>query len=249
MEPTVSLRAGERLDELKREGRVIIQNPAYFAFSVDAVLLADFAHVPRRETAKILDLCSGNGVIPLLLSYKTKGQIDAVELQAELVEMAQRSVQLNGLTEQIRIWQQDVVTLAAPNQLYDVVTCNPPYFSVENKQAQHHLTPHAIARHEVHLKLAQWVQQARRQLKDRGKLYCVYRPERLDDLMEALLQAGFGIHRMRFAYGKADQPAKVVLVEAISHGGRQGVKIEPPIIMYDEHNHYTPEMQAIYFGV
>ena len=248
MTTPIELQAGERLDRLVREQLDIIQNPAYFAFSVDAILLAYFARVPRRQTARILDLCSGNGVIPLLLSHKTQATIKGVELQAPLVEMAQRSVALNQLDQQITIEQADVVTLAAPDVLYDVVTCNPPYFSVENKQSQHRLTPHAIARHEVHLRLDQWIAQARRQLKDRGKLFCVYRPDRLDDLMEGLLQAGFGIHRIQFAYGKADQPAKVVLVEAICQGGRQGVKIEPPIIIYGADNQYTAEMRAIYYG-
>ncbi|WP_314693961.1 methyltransferase domain-containing protein, partial [uncultured Abiotrophia sp.] len=139
------LKPGERLDYLAREKLSIIQNPDYFAFSVDAILLAHFAKVPRRQTARILDLCSGTGVIPFLLSAKTAGHIDAIELQEALVDMAQRSCQLNNLTDRLTFRQGDVKTMEAARPLYDVVTCNPPYFSVTNKQTQHHLTSHAIA--------------------------------------------------------------------------------------------------------
>lgn len=245
---TALLKAGERLDYLARQDLKIIQNPDYFAFSVDAVLLAHFARVPRRQTARILDLCSGTGVIPFLLSTKTQGQIDGVELQEALVDMAQRSCQLNHLTDRLTFRQGDVKDLEVARPLYDVVTCNPPYFSVTNKQTQHRLTSHAIARHEVYLTLEQWVQQAKRQLKTRGKLFCVYRPDRLDDLMETLLAAGFSVHRLQFAYGKADQVAKIVLIEAIYAGGRQGVKVEPPVIIYGPDHQYTEQMQAIYHG-
>lgn len=244
----VTLREGERLDIFVREKLHIIQSSHYFAYSVDAVLLAEFARVPRRASARIIDFCSGNGAVALLLSAKTQAVIDTVELQAPLVEMAQRSVALNGLSEQIVVRQADLNELSRPDQLYDVVTCNPPYFSLDKQQTQHHLTSHAIARHEICLTLAQWVKKAALFLKEKGKLYCVYRPDRLDDLMEMLLSQGFGVHRIQFAYAKANQTAKVVLVEAIYQGGRAGVKIEPPIIIYNDDNTYTEQMRAIYYG-
>lgn len=240
--------ADERVDAFIRENLQIIQSPHYFSFSADAILLAEFAHVPRRATARIMDFCSGNGVIPILLSKRTQANIDAVEYQTPLVDMAQRSARLNGLEARLNFMQADLNELSRPAHLYDLITCNPPYFSVENKQSQHHLTSHAIARHEIYLTLEQWVQKARLFLKDKGKLCCVYRPDRLDDLMETLLRHGFSIHRMRFAHPKAHLPAKVVLVEAIYRGGRQGVIIEPPIIIYETDNTYTAEMQAIYYG-
>lgn len=242
------LKPGERIDRLIREQLSIIQHPDYFSFSVDALLLAEFAKVPKREQARILDMCSGTGVIPLLLSDKTKAHITSVELQEALVDMAQRSVLLNQLSNQITVLQGDVREMTAPSRLYDAITCNPPYFSVDNKQTQHHLTSHALARHEIELTLEDWVKQARRQLKDRGKLFCVYRPDRLDDLLECLLKYQFSIHRLQFAYAKAGQRAKIVLVEAIFQGGRQGVVIEPPIIIYTEDHQYTQQMQEIYYG-
>lgn len=242
------LKPGERIDQLIREQLSIIQHPDYFSFSVDAILLAEFARVPRKETARILDMCAGTGVIPLLLSHKTKAHITSIELQEPLVDMAQRSVQLNQLSDRITVLQGDVRTMASPKRLYDVVTCNPPYFSVDNKRAQHHLSSHALARHEIALNLQEWVQQARKQIKDRGKLFCVYRPDRLDDLMECLLQHQFAVQRIQFAYAKAGQKAKIVLVEAIFQGGRQGVIVEPPIVIYTDDQQYTQQMQEIYYG-
>lgn len=245
---TQLVRQGERVDTFIRENLQIIQSPHYFAFSVDAILLADFACVPRRATGRIVDFCTGSGAIPLLLSQRTKATIEGIEVQPDLVDMAQRSVALNQLEHRIKIIEANLNDMPRPKHLYDVVTCNPPYFSVENKQIQHHLTSHAIARHEVLLTLEQWVGKAQIYLKDKGKLFCVYRPDRLDDLMETLLRYHFSVHRIRFAHPKANHAAKVVLVEAIYRGGRQGVKIEPPIIIYSDDNTYTAEMQAIYYG-
>lgn len=242
------LKEFERVDEFMRENIRIIQSPNFFAFSVDAVLLAEFARVPRRSNARIVDFCSGNGVVALLLTHKTKANVLGIELQEALVDMARRSANLNALQERVTFVQADLRMVSRPERLCDVVTCNPPYFSVANKQEQHHLTSHAIARHEVYLTLEDWVKKAQLFLKDKGKLYCVYRPDRLDDLMEVLLKYGFSIHRMQFAHSKMNRPAKVVLVEAIYRGGRQGVKIEPPIIIYNDDNTYTEQMTAIYYG-
>lgn len=239
---------GERVDYFMREKLDIIQSDQYFTYSVDALLLADFVPVPRNPRVRMIDFCSGNGVIPLLLSQRTQAPIVAVEIQEALVDMARRSVALNHLTDQINIIHSDLNELKKPEKLFDIITCNPPYFVVENQHSQHRLTSHAIARHELYLTMDQWVQKASIFLKERGKLFFVHRPDRLDDIYETLLRHHFSVHRMRFIYPKAGQNAKSVLVEAIYRGGRQGVKIEPPLVVHTDENQYTPEMQAIYFG-
>lgn len=244
----VELKEHERLDYFVREQLSIIQSSQYFAYSVDAILLANFVRVSKKSNVKLIDFCSGNGVLPLLLSTKTSGKIEGVEIQAPLVDMANRSIQLNQLQDRITMHHANLNDFQRTHKLYDVITCNPPYFSMKSNYEMHHLTSHAIARHEVHLTLSEWVTKARSFLRDKGKLYCVYRPERLDDLVEALLSVGFSMNRMQFAHGKADSPAKIVLIEAIANGGRQGVVIEPPIIIYNDQNVYTPQMRQIYYG-
>lgn len=239
---------GERVDYFIREQLDIIQSDQFFTFSVDAILLANFASVQRNPKTRLMDFCSGNGVIPLLLSQRTQGTIKAVEIQPELVDMARRSVTMNGLDEQIEIIETDLNELSKPKQLFDMITCNPPFFVVESHKDQHKLTSHRIARHELYVTMDQWIHKASVLLREKGKLVFVHRPERLDDIFETLLRHQFSVHRIKFVHPKAGHNAKSVLVEAIYRGGRQGVKIEPALVVHTEENQYTPEMQAIYFG-
>lgn len=238
----------ERIDRLIRENRAIIQSKHYFSFSVDAVLLANFIKLPKKRPFKYMDFCTGNGVVPIALSARTSQMLQGVEIQEELVEMARRSIQLNQLEQQIEIIHEDINQLGRPNQLYDIISCNPPYFLKENSKEIHHLTSHQLARHEVALTLDQWVKKASIMLKDKGRLFIVHRPERLDDLTETLLKHQFSLHRLQFAYPKAEANANIVLIEAIFRGGRQGVKIEPPIVIHNADNSYTSQMEEIYFG-
>ncbi|MCR8969935.1 tRNA1(Val) (adenine(37)-N6)-methyltransferase [Facklamia sp. 7083-14-GEN3] len=240
---------GERLDFLIRENRYLIQNPNYFPFSVDAILLANFIQFNQRASSlRIMDFCTGGGIIPLLLSHRTASKIQAIELQADIADMAKRSVRLNGLEEQIDIMQGDLRQLKARNQRLDIISCNPPYFSL-NEAAKLHSNPyHAIARHEIHLTLDEWVSKASQLLKQKGRLFIVYRPNRLDDLMMSLLNHHFAIKRLCFVHPKQGENANSVLVEAIARGGRQGVRVEPAIIVHQEDGSYTPMMQEIYYG-
>lgn len=248
MNQVVTLYEHERVDQLFRENRKIIQSKQYFSFSLDAVLLADFVDLPHSRPFNYLDFCSGNGIIPILLSARTQQILRGIEIQPELVDMAQRSVQLNHLEQQVIFEQGDINALKGPYQHYDIITCNPPYFLVENSKEIHHLTSHQIARHEVKLSMAQWITKASKLLKDKGKLYIVHRPERLDDLMENLLAASFSIKRIKFAHAKVNANATVVLIEAVNRGGRRGIKIEPPIFVHQADGTYSEQMREIYFG-
>lgn len=242
------VKEGERLDFLLRERRYVIQSPEFFSFSVDAVLLADFVRFPKRKQLKIIDFCSGVGIIPLLLSYQTSASIVGMELQADLVDMAQRSVQLNQLEDQITILEQDIRALQRSQDLVDVITCNPPYFTLDESHQIKDKTSLALARHELCLTLEDWVSKANLLLKDRGRLFIVFRPNRLDDLMEILLRYQFTINRMKFIYPKAGQEANGVLVEAILRGGRRGVRVEPGVVVHKANHDYTDQMKEIYYG-
>lgn len=242
------LKADERIDYFKREGLGIIQSPHFFNLSVDAILLADFIKLPKPPF-NYIDFCSGNGVIPLLLAHRTNQPLTGIEIQAPLVDMARRSAQMNRFDQQLKFIEADLRIYTDSNHtLYDIISCNPPYFLVENSKDTHHYSTHAIARHELTLTMEDWVKKARQMLKTKGKLFIVHRPDRLDDLMEHLLANHFSIHRLRFIYPKLNRLANGVLIEAIYQGGRQGVKIEPPIVVHKENGEYTEEMMAIYYG-
>lgn len=245
---TFHLKPGERIDQFTQAGVQLIQNPAFFTMSFDAIALANFIRFPKRA-CRYVDFCSGNGVIPLLLSQQTTQPLLGIEIQEPLVDMARRSARLNGVADQVEFIHQDINDYRRQDdQLFDLISCNPPYFLVEDSKELHRLTSHAIARHEIHLTMDQWIGKAKSLLKTKGKLVFVHRPDRLDDIFATLSCYQFGINRMRFIYPKAGELANGVLIEAIAQGGRHGVKVEPPLIVHEADNSYTDEVMAMYHG-
>ncbi|WP_444980862.1 tRNA1(Val) (adenine(37)-N6)-methyltransferase [Paenibacillus xylaniclasticus] len=224
----------------------IIQSREVFSFSMDAVLLARFASVPPR--GRIVDLCTGNGVIPLLLTTRTNAAIDAVELQPRLADMARRSVSLNKLDGQIRVIEADLRTYPkeAGNGIYDAVTVNPPYMpaSTGDKNENEH---YAIARHEIHCTLDNVVEACSRLVRTGGKVSMVHRPNRLIDILEAFRRWRLEPKRIRFVHPYEEAEANMLLIEAI-RDGKPSVKILPPLIVYTKEREYTEELKQIYYG-
>lgn len=244
----VQLKDDERLDYLLAEDLRIIQSPSVFAFSLDAVLLARFVYVPIQK-GNLIDLCSGNGVIPLFLSTRTKGNITGVEIQERLYDMALRSIEYNQIADRIQMIQGDIKDM--PKQLgngkYDVVTCNPPYFptpSQEEINANEHL---AIARHEIYCTLEDTIRVASQLVKQGGKVAFVHRPGRLVDMVTLMRQYRLEPKRIQLVYPKRGKEANTLLVEAIKDG-KSDLKILPPLYVYEENNEYTPEIKEILYG-
>lgn len=242
------LKDDERLDDLLAENLKIIQSPSVFSFSIDAVLLARFAHVPARN-GKIVDLCAGNGVIPLFLSARTKAQIIAVELQQRLFDMAERTVSYNKLEEQIKMRHDDVIDVAKilGYEKYDLVTCNPPYFPAHEASDKNLLEPFAIARHEIRLTLDQAMKSASELLKQGGKAAFVHRPERLLDLVTLMRANRLEPKRIRFVYPKEGKEANTLLIEGIKDG-KPGLKVLPPLYVYNVNGEYTEEVRLLLYG-
>ena len=243
------LQGDERLDYLLAEDLRIIQSPSVFSFSLDAVLLARFAHVPFRTSGKIVDLCAGNGVIPLFLSARSKANIVAVELQERLSKMAERSIVYNDLAERIQVINENVIGIAEQigYEKYDLVTCNPPYFpayEATEKNLQEHI---AIARHEIHLTLDEAVRSASELLKQGGKAAFVHRPGRLLDIVTAMRANRLEPKRIRFVYPKAGKEANTLLIEG-TKDGKPDLKILPPLYVYDEQGNYTEEVRGLLYG-
>lgn len=241
------LKDDERLDYLLAEDLRIIQSPSVFSFSLDAVLLSRFVNVPKRGA--VVDLCSGNGAIPLFLSARTNAKIIGVELQPRLYDMACRSVGYNQLQNQIEMVLGDVKE--APNTLgiekYDAVTCNPPYFLAHELSDKNISEYHAIARHELHLTLEEAVHSAGRLLKQGGKAAFVHRPGRLLDIVTAMRANRLEPKRMQLVYPKRGKEANTLLIEGIKDG-KPDLKILPPLYVYEDNNEYTKEIRAILYG-
>ncbi|MEN2766740.1 tRNA1(Val) (adenine(37)-N6)-methyltransferase [Ornithinibacillus xuwenensis] len=244
----VQLYDDERLDYLVAdESMQIIQSPTAFSFSLDAVLLANFASIPIKR-GSILDLCSGNGVIPLLLSRHTNASIVGVEIQERILSMAKRSVELNHLTEQVTMLHGDIRELKAiiGHSSFDVVTCNPPYFKTPSKN-EHNQNEHlTIARHEVYCTLEDAVKACKLHVRPGGKVAMVHRPGRLVDILTAFREYKLEPKRLRLVYPKKGREANMLLIEGI-RDGKPDLHILPPLYIYQEDGSYTDEAKEIIY--
>lgn len=244
----VILKEDERLDYLLGEPMKIIQSPNVFSFSLDAVLLSKFVYVPIQK-GNLVDLCSGNGVIPLFLSRRTKGNIIGVEIQERLYDMAVRSIEYNHLSERIHMHHKDLnkILPILGHDKYDVVTCNPPYFTTPSKTEQNGNEHFAIARHEIMCTLEDVIRVSSQLLKQGGKAAFVHRPGRLLDILTLMRKYRIEPKRLQFVYPKEGKEANTILVEGIK-GGNADLKLLPPLVVYQENNEYTKEMSSILYG-
>lgn len=246
----IALKEDERYDYLFKENLTIIQSPSVFSFSLDAVLLAHFAQIPRVKPAKIVDLCSGNGVIPLLLSDKTQNNIIGVEIQEKLVDMARRSCQINRLEHRIQIIHEDIRQLfqTIRKDSIDIITCNPPYFKTNETNFVNHKESYSLARHEVALPLEDLLKVMSGLLKMRGKAYMVHRPDRLSDILTIGRKYRLEAKRIQWIHPIAEKESNMVLVELMKDGKPGGLVISKPIIVFNEDRSYTEEVRSIFFG-
>lgn len=242
---TTKLLDGERIDELHRNGYRIIQNENGFCFGMDAVLLSGYATVKKGE--KVLDMGTGTGIIPILLEAKTEGEhFTGLEIQAQSVDMARRSVLLNNLQEKIDIVEGDIKNASSifGKAVFDVITTNPPYMN-ENHGLTNPNLPKAIARHELLCSLEDIVREAALMLKPGGRFYMVHRPRRLIEIIGMLSKYQLEVKRLKPVYPMADKGANMVLLEAV-RGGKPLLKFEKPIIVYKEPGVYSDEIYDIY---
>ncbi len=238
------VKENERIDDLQN-GCYIIQDPEKFCFGMDAVLLSGFARVKKEE--KALDLGTGTGIIPILLSKRTMGKsFFGLEIQEECAEMAARSVKYNHLEEKVQIVQGDIRETANifGAASFDVVTSNPPYM-IGKHGLQNPDLPKAIARHEILCTLEDVIREASRVLKDRGRFYMVHRPFRLTEIMTVLTQYHLEPKRMQLVYPYIDREPNMVLIEA-RKGGNPRITVERPLIVYEKPGVYTSSILEIY---
>lgn len=208
-------------------GYKLIQKKDGFRFSVDAVILSDFFSPTRK--GKILDIGCGNGIIPILLYSKGKGEeITGVEIQEENCELALKNVKLNNLEEYIKIENDDVKKYPKGNT-FDYIISNPPYMEVDGKK-QNILSCKSIARHELTLNLYDLIRNAKRLLKPVGSITLVHRSYRFTDISRILEDCGFSLKRVRFVYYSKDRNSNLVLVEAFK-GKKCKLEIEPPLFL------------------
>lgn len=234
----------ETLDDLQN-GFFIIQKKDGFKFGVDAVLLADFAKdAPSKMT---LDLCSGTGIVPILLAAKTKTPvIHGLEIQSGVAEMAVRSAQYNNIADRVFITQGDLKNAAQiyGKNIFDKVTCNPPYMK-GGAGLINDADTKTISRHELMCTLDDVVKSASELLVPKGRFFMVHRPTRIADIMCVMRKYKIEPKKLRFVHPSPFKAPNMVLIEGMFHGG-EDMKILPPLYMYDESGEYSEEINKIY---
>ena len=223
----------------------IYQDNESFVFSLDSVLLPNFIGI-SKNTKRILDIGTGNAPIPLILSTRTSAKIVGVEIQEESAELARKSVEINGLEDQIEIVNKDIKETDFEAESFDMVLSNPPYFKVAENGYLSEKTTKLIARHEVALDLESLVKIAAKYLRHNGIFGLVHRPERLADIIDICRKYKLEVKKIQFVYPKKEEEANIILVEAVKNG-KAGLKVLEPIITY-ENGKYTEQIMKYFKG-
>ncbi len=227
----------------------IIQHPDFFSFSLDTVLLGTFITI-NRTVKKILDLGTGNGAIPLIISKRSKAHITGVELQEVSADLAKRNVVLNKLEDRIDIIHDNMLNISRyfQPQYFDAVVSNPPFFKLDGNENQlNNLDQLTIARHEVTINLEEIIRIASINLRNRGYFALVHRADRLADILNLMDKYKIGVKRIQFVHSKLDKESKIILVEGI-RGSDSSLKILPPLISHEENGEYTKVIRNIFKG-
>ena len=226
----------------------IYQNDDWFSFSLDSVLLANYVTILPR-TCNILDLCTGNAPIPLILSRRTKAHIDAVEIQQDVSTLAHKSVIINNLQDQISILCQSAQDFGkqCESDRYDLITCNPPYFKNDTKATKNLDIHKTIARHEVTITLEEILKIVKKILKNNGTFAIVHRAERLTELLYLFQKNNITPKRLRFIYPHLTNEANMIILEGTKNG-HAGLKVLPPLIVHNNDGSYTDEIVNIFKG-
>ncbi len=235
----------ENLDDLQLKGIHIIQKKDGFKFGVDAVLLANFTKIKRGM--KVIDLCSGTGVIPFILAGKSEASnIVGIEIQDEMVDMALRSVKINDMKHKVNFISADLkdIKLMKSIEKAEVITVNPPY-KLYNSGILNPKDKTAIARHEICCTLEDVIIASRILLKDNGRLFMVHRPERLADILCLMRKHKIEPKNIRMVHPNTKKAPNIVLIEAQRDGGAF-LKWEPPLYVYNDNGDYTEEIDRIY---
>ena len=236
---------GERLDDLQCNGLYLIQDPDQFCFGIDAVLLSNFVKV--KKNGHVVDLCTGSGIVPILLSAKTGAKkITGIEIQSDIADMARRSVSYNKLDEKIDIINDDISNALKyiNNCSVDSVCVNPPYMK-DTTAIKNPDLPMAIARHELLTDLETVINIASKLLKESGKFFMVHRPSRLSEIFASMRQNRIEPKRLRFIHPYIESKANLVLIEG-AKGSGVWMDVEPPLVVYKDKNVYTDEVLKIY---
>lgn len=234
----------ETIDELRKYGLKVIQPRLGYRFSLDPLLLCDFAAI--REAEKGIDLGTGCGVIPLILSRMAPGtRLVGVESQGAMAELAMKNASLNCLSGQVGILHADVLDVKshfAPSS-FDLVVANPPY----RKRGTGRVSPRPgrdNARHESTASLADFLASAKYLVRLGGRICFISHPSRLAEFLDEAGKLKLSPLRLRMVHGNPTAEARMFLLEMVK--GRKGdLRVLPPLFVYGDDGEYAQEVRAI----
>ena len=223
----------------------IVQNKDYFNFSLDSILLPCFVSILPR-TKMILDMCTGNAPVPLILSTKTKAKIFGVELQKNIYNLAKESIKINNINN-IEIINDDVNNLLNhfETDTFDIITCNPPYFKYKNTSILNNNDVKSLARHEISVTLSDIIKMSKALLKNNGSLCMIHRTERLIEIIDEMRKNNIEPKRVRFIYPKVNSESNLVLIDGRKNG-KSGLKLLSPLIIHNDDGGYTDEVLEMF---
>lgn len=224
----------------------IYQDDDWFNFSLDSVILTNFVNF-RKDDKKLLDMCTGNAPIPMMLAVYNDISIVGVEIQKEIYNLAIKSVKENKLNDKITILNDDIINLPKKfnSGTFDIITCNPPYFKTNDSSYTNKDEIKRIARHEIKINLDKIFEISRYLLKSNGRIFLVHRPERLCEIILVMKKHGFEAKKVMFVHSRPESAANMVLIEA-SVNGSHGLKVLPPMFTHNKDNTYTEVVRKMF---
>ena len=233
-------------DLLNYKNIKIVQNTDWFSFSLDSVLLANFVNI-NKKTTKIIDFCTGNLPVPLILSQKTEHKIVAVELQKEIYNLAKKTIDINNLSSRIELYNMNIKDLPKmyETDTFDLITCNPPFFKYNHNSKINDNIVKSLARHEIEINLDDIFSLARKLLKNNGSICIVHRTDRLIDIINSMKNNNIEPKRIQFVFTKVDSDSNIVLIEGTKNGN-SGLKILKPLYVHDSEGNYLGEIKKMF---
>ena len=226
----------------------IVQNPKWFSFSLDSVLLPNFVTL-NKDVKNILDLGTGNAPIPMILSTLTdKATIYGIEIQKDIYDMALESININKLNERVKLINDDMKKLDQyfePN-FFDVIVSNPPYFKLEELSKKNEDEHKTIARHEEKINLAELVAIAKKFLNNNGVFAMVHRTDRLIEIIEEMRKNNIEPKKIQLIYPKKNTNSNMVLIEG-KKNGKPGLIIKEPLFIHDDNGEYLDDIKKLFF--
>lgn len=224
----------------------IVQDTNYFKFSLDSVLLYNFLKL--KDNIKILDICSGNCPIPLMISTKVKEKIYAVEVQNEVYELGKETIEINNLNNKIELLNMDAKNLTKmfETDTFDLITCNPPYFKTNENTKKNDNKIKTIARHEELITIEDIIKLSRKLLKNNGSLVLVHRPERLSEIIVLMKENNISLKRLQFIYPKENTNSNMVLIEGTKNGNN-ALNVLEPLIVHEEDGEYKDNIKNMFY--